>query len=411
MPNHAPHQPALPHILLRLLHNVRQPTNRHRHVRRPHLIPRIPHLSHNAPKRLLPRAPQLARLVRVPRKFKPMTPIAPGHLLHERNLLLDPGGRAGELEKQRRRLLPGARGRAGLVDAAHLHVVEDLDGRDGHALTHHARHAGGRVADGGKTGNGDALALGFHGDFERGFGDEAERAFAADEDAREVVAGAALARPLARLDDRAVGQDDGEAQDPVFHRAVAVGVRAGAPCPHHAADHGARAGVGGEEEALFGELGVEGFPAYGGLDDDVEIVFVQREDLVHAPKVDADAAYRSGEVSFQARAARIGRDGDAAVMAYLHDLAHFFGGGGVDDEEGALRLLVAVGGVVGARVLGEVGVFGGDILFADDRGQVDPCGLQVARKRFVVGRFGFGEGKGRRGRRFDGAQGAKVEGG
>ena len=95
-------------------------------------------------------------------------------------------------------------------------------------------------------------------------------------------------------------------------------------------------------------------------------------------------------------------------MANFHNLADFFGGRGIDDQERALRLLVAIRGIVRARVLGEVRVIGGDVFLADNGDKVDPCGLQVTGKGFVVGRFGFGEGKGGCGGGFDGAQGAKV---
>jgi len=131
-----------------------------------------------------------------------------------------------------------------------LDVVEELDCGDGDAGADDAEDALGGSADGGEGGDGDARVLGQGGDFQNGFGDEAEGAFAADEGARKVVASAAFAGPLPRLEDGAVGHDDGEAEDPVAHGAVAIGICAGAAGADHTANHSAGAGVRGKEEAV-----------------------------------------------------------------------------------------------------------------------------------------------------------------
>ncbi len=70
-------------------------------------------------------------------------------------------------------------------------------------------------------GGGGGHRLGRRLQAQRDLGDQPERALAADEQPREVVAGARLAGPRARADDLAVGGDHGEAEDVLAHRAVA----------------------------------------------------------------------------------------------------------------------------------------------------------------------------------------------
>ena len=88
-------------------------------------------------------------------------------------------------------------------------------------------------------------------------GDDAERAFGADEQARQVVAGARLARAAAGVNDAAVGGDDGQAEHVLAHRAVADGVGARRARRRHAADRRVGAGIDREEQAGALELGVQ----------------------------------------------------------------------------------------------------------------------------------------------------------
>ena len=194
VPDNRARQATLGDISLSLVDDGRQMRDRHRHVRGPDVIVVAVLLSHDAPERLLPRAPQVVLLLLVARKVERHAPALLGHLAHERDVLLDRRLRARELEEQRRLLLPRALGRAGVVDAAHLDVVEDLHRRDRHGRSDHLEHAVCRIADGGEAADRDAGVGRAHGDLQNGLGDEAQRAFGPDERPRQVVARGRLAR-------------------------------------------------------------------------------------------------------------------------------------------------------------------------------------------------------------------------
>ena len=90
------------------------------------------------------------------------------------------------------------------------------------------------------------------------FGDDAERALGADEQARQVVAGGGFAHPPAGADHPPVGQSDRQAQHVLAHRAVAHRVGARRAGRAHAADGAGRgAGIDREEQPGVAQMGVE----------------------------------------------------------------------------------------------------------------------------------------------------------
>ena len=150
-------------------------------------------------------------------------------------------------------------------------------------------------------------------------GDDAERAFGADEQAREVVAGARLARAAAGAHDAAVGRDDGQAQHVLAHRAVAHGVGARRARRRHAADRRVGARIDREEEARALELGVELLARDARLHAAVEVLGVDLEHAVHLRQVDADAAVQRGDVAFERRADAERDHRHARRVAQAHD--------------------------------------------------------------------------------------------
>ena len=83
---------------------------------------------------------------------------------------------------------------------------------------------------------------------QRDLGDDAQRAFGADEQLHQVVARARLARAAAEPHDAAVGDHDLQRQHVLAHGAVAHGVGAGGAGAGHAADRGVGAGIDREEQ-------------------------------------------------------------------------------------------------------------------------------------------------------------------
>lgn len=279
---------------------------------------------HDAPQGLLPSAPQIRLFASILRKLERLAPRCPGQLLDHPDLLLHAGSRAGELEEERRCFRPHAVRHLRLVQAHHLVVVQYLDRGDRHPRADNLRHAIGCLLDGPEAAHGHRGGRGPRGDLQRSFRDESQRALAADEDLGQVVAGAALPRPLPGLDHRAIRKHHREAQHPLSHGAVPICVGPAAPRADHATYHGPGAGIGREEEVVLLQLGVQHLPPYSRLHHDVHILLVQLEDLVHVRKVNADPAARGSEVAFQARSPAVSRHGDAPRVADLHDLAHLF---------------------------------------------------------------------------------------
>lgn len=72
-------------------------------------------------------------------------------------------------------------------------------------------------------------------------------------------------------------------------------------------------------------------------------------------------------------------------MADLHDGGDVGGRGGFDDAEGAVVGEDGVRRPFGARVRGQVGFGGGDVVVADYGAEVGPCGLEVGRGGVVLG--------------------------
>src|SRR5258708_39393178 len=106
------------------------------------------------------------------------------------------------------------------VDSVDETVVHELDAGDGKADLNALADGLDGSGDGGKGAEGDADSLGQRVEAERDFSEDAEGAFRADEEAGEVVAGAGFAGARAGVDDAAVGEDHGEAEDVFAHGAV-----------------------------------------------------------------------------------------------------------------------------------------------------------------------------------------------
>ena len=152
------------------------------------------------------------------------------------------------------------------------------------------------------------------GQLERQFGDDAERAFRADHQAREIVAGRGLLGAPRGVDHLAVGQHDFERDDVVLHGAVAHRVGAGAARRRHAAERGVGAGIDREEQAAVAQVLVERLAGDAGLDHAVEILGVHLEHLVHVAEVDRHAALRRVDMAFE-RGADAERNDRHAVLA------------------------------------------------------------------------------------------------
>ena len=109
-----------------------------------------------------------------------------------------------ELEEQRRLRREALELR--IADAGvHLHVVEQLDARDRNAVLHRDDHRIDGACEIRELADRRRDRLGHAVEAQLDLGDDAERAFGADEQPRQVVAGGRLARAAAGADDAPVG--------------------------------------------------------------------------------------------------------------------------------------------------------------------------------------------------------------
>ena len=200
------------------------------------------------------------------------------------------------------------------------------------------------------------------------FGDDAERAFGADEQPGQVVAGGGLAHAAAGVDHAAVGERHGQAQHVLPDGAVADRVGAGGAGRAHAADGAERgAGIDREEQALVAQMLVELVAGDAGLDAAVHVGLADLEDAGHAREVERDAAADRGDVALQRGAGAPGDHRHARVVAKCEQASGFVGG--LDEGDGvgqhrrlgvlAVRMVLAQGGVGGDAVAQEV-AGGGD---------------------------------------------------
>ena len=235
--------------------------------------------------------------------------------------------------------------------AAHRIVGVDggfggLDGERVHHFDGGGKHAGGDdAADGGagfvgvgESGEESLHAFGALDDAENHFGGDAECAFGADEDAEEIVAGS-VESFSAEVDERAVGENDFEAEDvrggeTVFEAVGAAGVFGDVAAD--AAD-GLRGGIGGVEIALREDAGGDVEIDDAGLDDDAGVGEIDFEDAVHAREADDDAVFDGERAAAEAGAGAAGDEGNFFAMAEADDGLDFGGGSKGEGRLGAWR--------------------------------------------------------------------------
>jgi hypothetical protein len=265
-----------------------------------------------------------------------------------------------------------------LVDRADGLLADDVAARDRHAGLDGLDHGIGAAIDAVESAHRRRHRLLHRVEPHRHFGDDAEGALGADEQARQVVAGRRLLRAARGLDDAAVGQHYLERQHVLAHRAVAHGVGARGARRRHAAERGVGARIDREEEARVLDELVELLARHAGLHHGVEVRLVHRQHLVHLRQVDADAAFHRQDVALERGADAVGNHRHLVPAADVDDVAHLFGGLGEDHH---VRGRVRKVGLVLAVVLAHRGRGGHPLaeqgLQLGDHGLVEalPCGF------------------------------------
>ena len=203
------------------------------------------------------------------------------------------------------------------------------------------------------------------GEPEHDLDDDSERAFRADEEMGEVVAGGGLLRPRAGAHERSVGDHHAERQHEVLHRAVAHCIGARGAGRGHAAERGVGARIDGKEEPAVAQVLVELLAGDAGFDDAVEIVGVDGENVVHAREVERDAAVGRIDVAFERRADAERNDRRVVAGAKLDEVDHVLLGLG--EHHRVRRLVLEPGQRVPVRLADRLG--GGEAI-AETGGKV-----------------------------------------
>src|SRR5207237_436258 len=147
-------------------------------------------------------------------------------------------------------------------------------------------------------------------EFQGRFGDDAEHAFRAADEAGQIEADDDLTRAPARLYDLAGGRDDFEAQHVVLRHAVLRGAYAARVLRDVAADVGVfvRRRVGRIEQPNGFDRLLQRVGRHARLGDGVEVIHVVLSDPVHAIRADDDAAVHGHSAAAVTHAAAARRD-------------------------------------------------------------------------------------------------------
>ncbi len=197
-------QTALGHLVLGGGDAICQARDRHAGVGRERLFAR--HIVHARPVRIVARLPELAAVFgAIGEPIVAATEVG-GDRLHLLDLLGDVGVGAVELHEQRWLGLEAFE-LAVLDRGIHLHFIEQFDARHRDAKLHRgddATHGAAQVVELADRG---ADALRYAVELELDLGDDAERAFAANIEARQVIARTRFLCARPGPDDAAVGRD------------------------------------------------------------------------------------------------------------------------------------------------------------------------------------------------------------
>ena len=156
------------------------------------------------------------------------------------------------------------------------------------------------------------------------FGDDAQRAFRADEQPGQVVAGRGFADPPAGADHPAVGQSprSGRARSPGSCRSARRWCRRRGWrtcrrwCRPRCRDRPGRTG-------RVAQVGVQLLARHPGLDAAVHVGLADVDDARHARQVEGDAAAHRGDVALQRGAGAPGHHRHAVLVAQREDAAGF----------------------------------------------------------------------------------------
>ena len=242
-----------------------------------------------------------------------------------------------------------------LDDQAQRKLAHDFKARQSRAqmLVRQAQQAHGGL-HGGHGGKGGELGGRLREQLHGGCGDDAQRAFAADEQVAQVVAGVVLAQALEAVPDLALGRHHFQAQAQIAGIAIAHHLRAAGVGAQIAADRATA--FGGqrqrEQQALLVSQILQVLQNAAGFDGEGQIVLVDMAHGVQARQAEHDllAAVVGGGAHGKPGIAALGHDLHAGCGAGLDHAGHFGRVAGAHHGQGlavyALAPVLLVGGQI-----------------------------------------------------------------
>ena len=193
--------------------------------------------------------------------------------------------------------------------------------------------------------------LGLGPELQHGAGDDAQRAFGAEVEVAQVVAGIVLLERPEAVPDLALRRHDLEAQHEMTRVAVVQHLHAAGVGREVAAD--GAASLGGEAQrkqaVMRGRRLLDGLQDHAGLDRHRIADLVDLDDAVHAVERQHDlaAVLVRHAAADQAGVAALGHDGDTLGGAELHDAGDLFGARRPHHGERGAEIVVAPVGEIG----------------------------------------------------------------
>ena len=226
--------------------------------------------------------------------------MASGQFLHQLGLLLHAGGRTMELHQQHGFFPQGQLGVR--VHHAHGVLVDQLHTRNRNPHLNDLNRGAHRRFNAGEPAHSRADGFGQRVELDGDFGDDAQRAFTAHHQPRQVIPGRRLFGPRARANHAAAGGHHLQRQHVFTHSAVAHGVGPAGARGTHTAQCGVGAWINREEQSGAFDGFIELLAGHAGLNRHRQVFGIDLQHLVHAAHVQADAALHRQQVPFKRRA-------------------------------------------------------------------------------------------------------------
>ena len=292
------------------------------------------------PQRLVTRFPQRSPLFGRSGKSKLATAIRLTQKPNERQLVGHAGLRPVKFQKQHRLFrqvqctLPVAR--------PDRRLVEQLHAGDRYARLDCCNHGVDGTLDGAEIPCRGQDLFGLPMQPQACLDNQAQRAFGAGEQVRQIISRRRFSRTRPRRYQAAVGGDHFQAENIVAHAAVSDRGRSRRPRRNHPAERGIGAGIDGKEQPGGAQVVVELLARHARLDHAQKIGRAHLEDMIHPTEIDAKTiGMRCRSIAFERCSGAIGDDRPARFHRPFDQQLDLFDRFGLNDQRRRLMRKMA----------------------------------------------------------------------